>query len=214
MTRYAIPFILVLLAALFVAGCQEEPVQPPADTALADDAAALGLIDAEIAAAAAEHPGRHNRNFIGILSGREEVPERDTRGRGVAKFQVARDGESISYRLIVANISNVVGAHIHRGGVGQNGPVVFGLYADDPGGGRIGGPIARGSFTPADLVGPYAGATDFSMFLADLHADSLYVNVHTNDGVDPPNTGKGDFPGGEIRGQLKGHPEAHAKGRH
>ena len=29
-----------------------------------------------------------------------------------------------------------------------------------------------------------------------------YVNVHTNDGVDGPNTGPGDFPGGEIRGQL------------
>jgi hypothetical protein len=26
--------------------------------------------------------------------------------------------------------------------------------------------------------------------------------VHTNDGVDGPNTGPGDFPGGEIRGQL------------
>jgi len=29
-----------------------------------------------------------------------------------------------------------------------------------------------------------------------------YVNVHTNDGVAPGNTGPGDFPGGEIRGQL------------
>ena len=31
---------------------------------------------------------------------------------------------------------------------------------------------------------------------------NAYVNVHTNDGVDPPNTGPGDFPGGEIRGQV------------
>jgi hypothetical protein len=27
--------------------------------------------------------------------------------------------------------------------------------------------------------------------------------VHTNDGVAPPNTGPGDFPGGEIRGQVR-----------
>jgi hypothetical protein len=27
------------------------------------------------------------------------------------------------------------------------------------------------------------------------------VNVHTNDFVDPPSTGPGNFPGGEIRGQ-------------
>jgi hypothetical protein len=30
-----------------------------------------------------------------------------------------------------------------------------------------------------------------------------YVNVHTNDGVAPTNTGPGDFPGGEVRGQLQ-----------
>jgi len=29
-----------------------------------------------------------------------------------------------------------------------------------------------------------------------------YVNIHTDDGIAPPNTGPGDFPGGEIRGQL------------
>ena len=29
-----------------------------------------------------------------------------------------------------------------------------------------------------------------------------YVNLHTNDGVDPQNSGAGDFPGGEIRGQI------------
>jgi hypothetical protein len=29
------------------------------------------------------------------------------------------------------------------------------------------------------------------------------VNVHTNDGIDPTNTGAGDFPGGEIRGQIR-----------
>jgi hypothetical protein len=27
--------------------------------------------------------------------------------------------------------------------------------------------------------------------------------VHTNDGVAPPDTGPGDFPGGEIRGQVR-----------
>ena len=36
-----------------------------------------------------------------------------------------------------------------------------------------------------------------------IDAGSVYVNVHTNDFVDPPNTGPGDFPGGEIRGQLQ-----------
>jgi len=42
--------------------------------------------------------------------------------------------------------------------------------------------------------------------LADLldaiDAGIAYVNVHTDDGIAPTNTGPGDFPGGEIRGQL------------
>ncbi len=194
----------VVLAALFIAGCQEEPVQPPVD----DSGAALRLIDAELAGFLADSSGDSvNRNFITHMRGRDEVPARNTHGQGVAKFKIAKDGMSIDYKLIVANISNVVGAHVHRGPAGENGPVVYGLYFAAPGGGSINGPIAEGSFTPADLVGPYAGATDFSMFLADLHADSLYVNVHTDDGVPPGNTGKGDFPGGEIRGQLRGHLE-------
>jgi hypothetical protein len=29
------------------------------------------------------------------------------------------------------------------------------------------------------------------------------VNVHTDDGVDPPDTRPGDFSGGEIRGQIE-----------
>jgi hypothetical protein len=35
-----------------------------------------------------------------------------------------------------------------------------------------------------------------------MEAGTAYVNVHTNDNVPPPNTGPGDFPGGEIRGQI------------
>ncbi len=199
MLKYII--VSILFAALFIAGCKEEPVLPPTDDAAA---AALRQIEAELNGTLVD-TANYNRNFITHMRGRDEVPARDSRGQGVAKFQVSKDGESISYRLIVANISNGTGAHIHRGAAGTNGPVVYGLYAGAPGGGRTNGPLSEGSFTPADLTGPYAGSADFSMFLADLHADSLYVNVHTDDGVAPPNTGKGDFPGGEIRGQLKGH---------
>jgi hypothetical protein len=35
-----------------------------------------------------------------------------------------------------------------------------------------------------------------------MQSGNTYVNVHTNDGVAPTNTGPGDFPGGEIRGQI------------
>jgi hypothetical protein len=35
-----------------------------------------------------------------------------------------------------------------------------------------------------------------------MRAGNTYVNVHTNDGMGATNTGPGDFPGGEIRGQI------------
>jgi hypothetical protein len=44
-----------------------------------------------------------------------------------------------------------------------------------------------------------------SDLISALEAGNLYVNVHTNDFVAPTNTGPGDFPGGEIRGQLHDH---------
>jgi hypothetical protein len=52
------------------------------------------------------------------------------------------------------------------------------------------------------LVGPLGGATLATLIQA-MKDGVTYVNVHTNDGVAPTNTGPGDFPGGEIRGQIR-----------
>src|SRR5688500_15035762 len=73
-----------------------------------------------------------NRNFVAVLSGDGEVPERETRGRGVAKFQLSYDGSTLSYQLNVANIHNVVAAHIHVGAANVNGPIVAFLAGDFP----------------------------------------------------------------------------------
>lgn len=196
-------FIVAMMAllALAIYGCKEAATEPVNDVDEASKAW-YSVIDNEIANANSESSDG-NRNSIAILSGANEVPARTTHGRGVAKFKLSKDGLSIHYKLIVANISNVVAAHVHKAAAGENGPVVVGLYEAAPGGGRTQGPLSEGDFTAADLVGPHAGATSLALFMQDLHSDSLYVNVHTNDGVDPTNTGKGDFPGGEIRGQLK-----------
>ena len=37
-----------------------------------------------------------------------------------------------------------------------------------------------------------------------MNNGGAYVNVHTNDFQGAANTGPGDFPGGEIRGNLHG----------
>jgi hypothetical protein len=128
------------------------------------------------------------------------VPPRETPAQGQATFQVNDDG-TISFMLIVANIDNVFAAHIHCGAAGVNGPVGVTLFAGAPAGGTVNGVLAEGTLAALD-PGNGCGWTSLSEVLAAMEAGTAYVNVHTNDGVAPPNTGPGDFPGGEIRGQI------------
>lgn len=152
-----------------------------------------------------------HRNHTTPLSGREEVPVRETHATGNAIYKISPDGNSIEYKLIVANIENVFMAHIHIGAAGTSGSVAVWLYpstAAGPGpqgGGPINGIIASGTITVAELQ-PATGNWDgtWETLLAAIRSGGAYTNVHTSDGVDPINTGPGDFFGGEVRGQFKG----------
>lgn len=169
--------------------------------ALAAAAATLTIALASVTAAAPEM-------FVTPLSGEEEVPVRDTLARGAAVFQVSADGSEVSYRLIAANIDNVVQAHIHfPAPEGANAGVVAWLFPE-AGPPALTGPtgpqdgvLATGTITAGDLVGALAGQP-LSALIDALRSGNAYVNVHTNDGDATPNTGPGDFPGGEIRGQI------------
>jgi hypothetical protein len=160
-------------------------------------------------AAAAAAFAAFNGNVGTHLKGRYEVPLRNTDAQGEAIFRVSDDGSSVDYKLIASNIDNAFMAHIHMGPPTGTGPIVVWLYpstapAPGPfGSGRHDGVLAEGTFTAANLVGPLAGHP-LSDLLAAIEAGNAYVNVHTNDGVAPADTGPGDFPGGEIRGQLDG----------
>ena len=143
-----------------------------------------------------------NGNWSDHLTGDQEMPARPTKGQGQAIFHLSDDGQSIDYRLIATNIDNVRQAHIHIGAAGANGPVVVFLYGLVPaGGGRQTGVLATGSFTEDDFIGPLENQP-FSALVDAMRAGNAYVNVHTDDGVAPANTGPGDFPGGEIRAQI------------
>ncbi|HEX2141970.1 MAG TPA: CHRD domain-containing protein, partial [Candidatus Limnocylindria bacterium] len=98
------------------------------------------------------------RNFVTPLNGENEVPDRETRARGVAIFQLSPDGETMSYKLNASNIENVFMAHIHIQPVGQvigedNGPIAVWLFETTMpndqapvGGGRHDGVLVSGSF--------------------------------------------------------------------
>jgi len=163
----------------------------------------VGLALLMLGALSGPAAGGENDNFVAVLSGAEEVPVNDSLGRGVAIFQLSDDGTELHYRLIASNIENVVAAHIHVAPLGVNGGVVAFLYGNAPaGGGRIDGVLAEGTITAANLVGSLAGQP-LSALVDAMRAGNTYANVHTNDGVAPTNTGPGDFPGGEIRGQIR-----------
>lgn len=142
-----------------------------------------------------------NNNYAVHLDGATEVPANASLATGQAIFKLSPDGTSLDYKLIVANLDNPVAAHIHVGPPGVNGPVVALLFSAPPAGGTANGVIAEGTITAANLVGPLAGQP-FSALVEALNSGNAYVNVHTNDGVPPTNTGPGDFPGGEIRGNF------------
>lgn len=141
-------------------------------------------------------------SFVATLSGDDEVPARATPATGVAKFKLREDGSVLLYKINVENIENVVAAHIHCAPAGVNGPVGVTLFGGAPGGGPVSGTLAEGTITSAD-PGNACGWTDLASILAAINSGATYVNVHTNDGVTPTNTGPGDFPGGEIRGQVR-----------
>jgi hypothetical protein len=145
---------------------------------------------------------RAGDNFVATLSGGQEVPARATQAVGVATFKLSDDGTALGFKVNVANIDNAFAAHIHCGAVGVNGPVGVTLFAGAPAGGAVNGTLAEGTITAPD-PGNACGWTDLAAVLAAMASGATYVNVHTNDGVAPPNTGPGDFPGGEIRGQIR-----------
>jgi hypothetical protein len=140
----------------------------------------------------------------------------DSRAQGEAVFRVSPDDSSVDFRLIASNINHVIMSHIHCGRPGANGPIRMWLYpvvgpsgaAGPNGSGPYDGVLASGTFSPAGVVCPASAVGEDMPLLDAIRAGLTYVNVHTNDGVGATNTGPGDFPGGEIRGQID-HAEGH-----
>lgn len=149
-----------------------------------------------------DHDDQNGQTFSARLSGNEEVPRRETGASGRATFRVNDDGTQLQFKLSVSRIRNVIAAHIHCGTPGVIGPVGVTLFGPAaPGGGKESGVLAKGVRTDPD-AGNACGWTDLAAVLAAIRSGKTYVNVHTNDGIDPANTGPGDFPGGEIRGHV------------
>ncbi len=143
-----------------------------------------------------------NRNFMAHLSGKTWTSKVsgatytiDTRAQGEVMFKVSKDGKSIDFKLIVANIENITMAHIHIDNGAIVGPIVVWLYPRTPPlqliPGRFDGVLAKGTITAADLIGIMAGMT-INDLVDRMNSGLAYVVVHTS-----------QHPPGEIRAFLK-----------
>ncbi len=136
-------------------------------------------------------------NFRAHLTGDQEVPPTVTEASGTAIFQLSKNGEELSYKLIVDELEDVHMAHLHLAPAGTNGGVVVWLYPSAPPAmmipGITSGILAQGVITSSSLRGALAGKP-LSALVDAIFAGNIYVNAHTM-----------KYPGGEIRGQVSGN---------
>lgn len=148
--------------------------------------------------------GPQPERFRAVLNGANERPVRTTPATGTADFSYLND--VLNWSIDLDNINNVTAAHIHLGTQDvASGGVILGLT---PGTSGVNNNLITGSITRAAYnLNPGQGQS-FDQLLALMRTGGAYVNVHTNLTTNDPenNTGPGDFPGGEIRGQITLRP--------
>ena len=127
-------------------------------------------------------------NFNAHLSDKDTNVDSKAQGQLILKFN--KDYSELYYKLIVANIDNVTGAHIH----GMDNMIVATLYSGPTTNGRFSGILAEGIITQDDISCHHASPTENTLkhLVMCINQGHLYVNIHTIQN-----------PGGEIRGQVK-----------
>lgn len=132
-----------------------------------------------------------SQQFNAALKGKYAIPSNDSKAAGQAIVKISKSGDKIHYKLITANIENVLFAHFHMAPPGQNGGVVATLYfnPESQPSGPANGVLSQGIIYAEDVSGAIAG--DLDALIQAIEAGNIYVNVHTT-----------NFPPGEIRGWL------------
>jgi hypothetical protein len=134
-------------------------------------------------------PASGAERIVAVLTGLNENPSRPTTtGYGVVEAERG-SGTTITYRLKVARLTNVTQAHIHRGAINVNGPIVADLYLGPTVSVTDTTVLASGTLTPTSIR---AGQGTWDELVAGLEGGTMYINVHTT-----------AAPGGDIRGQTR-----------
>ncbi|MBT8257406.1 MAG: CHRD domain-containing protein [Bacteroidia bacterium] len=138
-----------------------------------------------------EFKASNGYQFNASLKGSKEVPANDSKGAGQAVVRISKDETKIHYKLITANVENVLFAHFHMAPAGSNGGVVATLYFNEnpQPSGPANGVLAEGYIMADNVSGALEG--DIAALVDAIRNGMIYVNVHTT-----------AVPSGELRGQL------------
>jgi len=149
-------------------------------------------------------PAMADETLQAEMSGFQEVPAISTTGSGEFRAKISNDETSIEFELSYSDLEGItlpatapLFAHIHLGQRGVNGGVSIFLCG---GGGKPACPpppaMVTGTLDASGVIGPVGqgiAAGEFAELLHAIRSGVTYANVHTT-----------RWPGGEIRGQIKG----------
>jgi len=118
------------------------------------------------------------QRFVGYLTGAQEVPANNSTARGVCTLILNSTETQMTVNCTYSGLSSPANmGHIHENGpIGVNGPVRFPF---------------TGVTGTSNTIGPFTFNPTPAQ-IADLRAKRWYFNIHS-----------ANFPGGEIRGQVK-----------
>jgi hypothetical protein len=179
---------LILICYFFLAACMQH-----------DESLAPNKGETDLLLSRSENEGVGSlmkRTFVAHLQGDNEIPPIDTDAQGQVIFKLSKDGQSLEYKLILANIEDVFAAHIHCGDATvARGSVLVDLFISSTGPVDVNGVVAEGVITQANIKPVHAtcpGITTFEQLIGLLQTGTAYVNAHTS-----------ATPSGEIRGQIR-----------
>lgn len=113
-----------------------------------------------------------------VLTPAQTGEEIESSGRGTASIQITEAGTL--YFVTVNNLTGpITNAHFHRGAIGNNGPVVHGIFDN---------------FVGNTAFGIWSESDDEPLTeenIVELLTGRLYINIHTQ-----------QYPAGEIHGQV------------
>ena len=126
--------------------------------------------------------------FRAKLDANNEVPPIDSTAEGVATFKVKDD--AIKSKINITGITEVSGAQIFMGKIGQNGDPIVDLLKTGEKTETTDGVAIKGNFTASDFEGSMQGK-DLSALQSAMATNQTYVNIMTS-----------DHPDGEASGHI------------